>query len=63
MHLANVLGRLGRTDAARSTLQTSAASNPLMDARYYAELMAVLSDQASVIERRTSGLQAAGVLD
>ena len=63
MHLANVLGRLGRTDDARRTLKISAGSNPLMDARYYIQLMAVLTDQESVIARRTSGLRAAGVLD
>jgi hypothetical protein len=41
----------------------SADQNPLMDASYYAELMASLTDQTDVIERRTSGLVAAGLLD
>jgi TolB-like protein len=63
MHYANVLGRLGRADEARTAVDRSADQNPLMDANYYAELMSSLTDQAGVIERRTSGLVAAGLLD
>jgi TolB-like protein len=63
MHYANVLGRLGRADEARTAIDRSADQNPLMDPNYYAELMASLTDQPGVIERRTSGLVAAGLLD
>jgi TolB-like protein len=63
MHYANVLGRVGRIDEARAAADRSADQNPLMDASYYADLMASLTDQADVIERRTSGLVAAGLLD
>jgi adenylate cyclase len=62
MHHANVLGRLGRADAARAALERSVEHNPLMDARYYVGLMAVLTDQQSVIGSRTEGLYAAGLL-
>jgi adenylate cyclase len=62
MQYANLLGRLGRPDDARAALDKCADQNPLMDASYYAGLMAVLSDQPGVVERRTSGLRAAGLL-
>jgi tetratricopeptide (TPR) repeat protein len=63
MHHANVLGRLGRASAARAALERSVQHNPLMDARYYVELMAVLTDQPSVIRSRTEGLYAASLLE
>jgi TolB-like protein len=63
MHYANVLGRLGRAGEARAAADRSADQNPLMDPSYYAELMASLTDQPTVVERRTSGLIAAGLLD
>ena len=61
LHYANVLGRLGRHDDARTAVQKSLQHNPLMTPAYYAELMAVLSDQPAVIEKRTSGLRGAGL--
>jgi hypothetical protein len=33
-----------------------------MTPAFYAELMGVLTDQASVIDKRTSGLRASGLL-
>jgi len=63
MHHANVLGRLGRASAARTALERSVEHNPLMDARYYVELMGVLTDQQGVIRSRTEGLYAAGLLE
>lgn len=62
LHYANVLGRLGRAEEARTALERSLAVNPLMTTAYYAELMSVLSDQPSVVESRTAGLRAAGLL-
>jgi len=62
MQYANVLGRLGRAADARAAVDKCADQNPLMDASYYAALMAVLSDQPAVVERRTSGLRQAGLL-
>jgi adenylate cyclase len=62
MNYANVLGRLGRNDAARRAVEQSLTINPLMKPDYYAALMAVLTDQPTVIERRTSGLYDAGIL-
>jgi predicted Zn-dependent protease len=56
MHYANVLGRLGRNDAARSVLEQSLRHNPLMTPTYYVELMGVLTDQPAVVQSRTSGL-------
>jgi adenylate cyclase len=61
LHYANVLGRLGRHDDARTAVQKSLQHNPLMTPAYYAELMAVLTDQPAVIEKRTSGLREAGL--
>jgi adenylate cyclase len=61
LHYANVLGRLGRSDDARTAVQKSLQHNPLMTPAYYAELMAVLTDQPAVIEKRTSGLRGAGL--
>jgi hypothetical protein len=57
-----VLGRLGRAADARGALEQSLATNPLMTTAYYAKLMAVLSDQPSVIESRTAGLKQAKLL-
>ena len=62
LHYANVLGHLGRSAEARSALEQSLTTNPLMTPAYYAKLMAVLSDQQSVIESRTAGLKQAGLL-
>jgi len=62
MHYANVLGRLGRYDDARAALDRSLGHNPLMTPAFYAELMAVLSDQPGVVERRVDGLRSAGLL-
>lgn len=62
MHLANALGRLDRTAEARAAAEQCLASNPLMTPAYYAQLMAVLSDQPGVVERRTQGLRTAGLL-
>ncbi len=62
LHYVNVLGRLGRSADARAALDKSLQSNPMMTPAYYAALMAVLTDQPAVIERRTSGLRAAGLL-
>jgi TolB-like protein len=63
MHYANVLGRLGRTDAARNALEQCLGHNPLMRPAYYVELMGVLSDQPAVVESRTAGLYAAGLIE
>ena len=62
VHYANVLGRLGRHDEARAVLDKSLDLNPLLTPAYYGELMAVLSDQPTVVERRVAGLRAAGFL-
>jgi adenylate cyclase len=62
MHYANVLGRLGKADAARAASEQCTESNPLMNPAYYVELMSVLTDQETVIRRRTSGLYTAGLL-
>jgi TolB-like protein len=62
LHYANVLGHLGRAAAAKTALEQSLATNPLMTPAYYANLMAVLSDQRSVIESRTAGLKQAKLL-
>jgi len=62
LHHANVLGRLGRSADARAAVDKSMQSNPLLTPAYYAELMAVLTDQPAVIERRIGGLRAAGLL-
>lgn len=63
LHYANVLGRLGRHHDARVAVDRSLEHNPLMTPAYYAELMAVLSDQPGVVMRRTSGLVGAGVIE
>jgi TolB-like protein len=63
MHCANVLGRLGRKDAARAVLAQCLGHNPLMRPAYYVELMGVLSDQSVVVQSRTSGLYAAGLIE
>jgi TolB-like protein len=62
MHYANVLGRLGEVDAARAAVQRCVAANGSMTPAFYAELMVVLTDQGSVIDARTSGLRASGLL-
>jgi adenylate cyclase len=62
LHYVNVLGRLDRAAEARAALEQSLATNPLMTPAYYAGLMAVLSDQPSVIDSRTAGLKQAGLL-
>lgn len=62
LHYVNVLGHLGRSAEARAALEQSLATNPLMTPAYYAKLMAVLSDQPSVIDSRTAGLKQAGLL-
>jgi adenylate cyclase len=62
LHYANALGRLGRRDDARAALDRSLGHNPLMTPAFYAELMAVLSDQPAVVERRIEGLRSAGLL-
>ena len=62
MHYANVLGRVGRTADARAASDQCLANNPLMKPAYYAKLMAVLTDQPTVIESRTAGLYSAGLL-
>ena len=63
LHYANVLGRLGRKDAARAALEQGLGHNPLMRPAYYVELMGVLSDQPAVVESRTAGLYAAGLIE
>jgi TolB-like protein len=62
MHYANVLGRLSQLDAARAAAQKCLAANNHMTPGFYAELMGVLTDQESVIDKRTSGLRASGLL-
>jgi TolB-like protein len=62
LHLANVLGRLNRHTEARAAVDKSLQHNPLLTPAYYAELMAVLTDQPQVVARRTSGLAAAGLI-
>jgi TolB-like protein/predicted Zn-dependent protease len=62
MHYANVLGRLGQLDAARTAAQKCLAANSRMTPAFYANLMGVLTDQASVVDKRTSGLRASGLL-
>lgn len=63
MHLANVLGLLGRRADARAVVERSLQHNPLMTPAYYAGLMTVLTDQPAVVEKRTSGLVSAGIVD
>jgi adenylate cyclase len=63
LHYANVLGRLDRGNAARDALDRSMQGNPLLTPAYYAELMDVLTDQAAVVDKRTSGLRRAGMLE
>jgi adenylate cyclase len=63
MHYVNVLGRLGRKDAARAVLEQSLGHNPLMRPAYYVELMGVLTDQPAVVQSRTSGFYAAGLIE
>jgi len=63
MHYANVLGRLGRKDAARAVLEQCLGHNPLMRPAYYVELMGVLTDQSTVVHSRTEGLYAAGLIE
>ena len=63
LHHANVLGCLGRHDDARAAVERSLHYNPLMTPAYYAQLMTVLTDQAQVIERRTSGLARAHLIE
>ena len=63
MHYANVLGRLERHDAARAVLEQCLGHNPLMTPAYYVELMGVLTDQPAVVQSRTSGLYAAGLIE
>ncbi len=63
LHFANVLGRLDRGAAARDAVDRSMQSNPLLTPVYYANLMAVLTDQAAVVDKRTSGLYGAGLLE
>jgi adenylate cyclase len=63
LHHANVLGRLGRKDEARAAVERSLQYNPLMTPAYYAQLMTVLTDQAQVVARRTSGLASADLID
>jgi len=62
MHYANVLGRLGRNGDARSALEQCLGHNPLMRPTYYVDLMGVLSDQPAVVQSRTAGLYAAGLI-
>jgi adenylate cyclase len=62
LHLANVLGRLERHAEARAAVDKSLQHNPLLTPVYYADLMAVLTDQPQVVARRTSGLAAAGLI-
>jgi adenylate cyclase len=63
LHYANVLGRLGRPNDARQIVDQSMQLNPLMTPAYYGELMKVLTDQAAVVEKRTSGMRSAGLMD
>lgn len=63
LHYANVLGRLSRHEEARQAVDRSLQHNPLLTPTYYAELMGVLTDQPAVIEKRTSGLRAARIID
>jgi adenylate cyclase len=63
LNYANVLGRLGRKDAARTVLEQSLGHNPLMTPAYYVELMGVLTDKPAVVQSRTSGLYAAGLIE
>jgi adenylate cyclase len=62
MHHANVLGRLGRHDEACAAADRSLQMNPLMTPAYYVELMNVLTDKASVVAKRASGLVSAGLV-
>jgi hypothetical protein len=58
-----VLGRLGRHADARAVVERSLQHNPLLTPAYYTALMAVLTDQPAVIDKRTNGLKAAGIVD
>jgi TolB-like protein len=62
MSYANVLGRLGEAQAARATAERCMAANRHMTPTFYAELMAVLTDQETVIDKRSRGLRASGLL-
>jgi adenylate cyclase len=63
MHYANALGQVGRKAHARTVLEQCLGHNPLMRATYYVELMGVLTDQPKVVESRTAGLYAAGLIE
>lgn len=63
MHLANVLGLLGRRDDARAAVERSLQHNPLLTPAYYADLMTVLTDQPAVVEKRTRGLVEAAIIE
>jgi hypothetical protein len=63
MHCANVLGRLAQSEAAHAAVDRCTAVNPGMSPAYYLELMRALSDQESVVDRRSSGLYAAKLLN
>ena len=62
MHLANLLGRLTRHEAARAAAQRCNEINAHMSPDYYASLMSVLSDNDGVIASRTTGLRQAGLI-
>lgn len=62
MHLANVLGVSGQSMEARAVAESCTRRNSLFTVDYYADLMHVLSDQATVVEKRTSGLVSTGLL-
>jgi TolB-like protein/Tfp pilus assembly protein PilF len=63
MHYANVLGRLGRMDEARRASDQCMRVNTAVTPGFYCALMSVLTDQEDVVDRRTSGLHAATLLD
>jgi len=62
MNYANLLGQADRLNDARSAVEHCKAVNSKMTPEYYRELMAALTDNAVVVQRRTKGLIAAELL-
>ena len=63
MQFANVMGYLGKTDPAQKAVTRCESTNPAMTPEAYASLMGNLTDQETVIQMRTGGLRAAGLID
>jgi adenylate cyclase len=62
MHKANVLGHQDQSQEASAAADQCMRISASVTPEYYAKLMSVFSDQRHVIEQRTNGLRAAGLL-